>query len=173
MTPCKNTLKSRSLSMVFYLKPHHHKTIAQMGSLLQRTFHDQPVVATEAKGLGVFFSNKLRGDPEESHSGFCFLTFFEFDAAVGSVPVKACDSTDAWSIVAVGERALVTGLRFFFSITSSFDIENAPLMQLADAKSLLQGLRGCIANLISLSNLLGDRSVENASGFLPGLFRRS
>lgn len=73
----------------------------------------------------------------------------------------------------MGDRARVTGCRFFADATSELDIEKEPFVLENDANSQFHGLRGYIASLKSLSNLLGDRSVENASGLIPGLFRIS
>ena len=115
----------------------------------------------------MLFSNKLRGDPDESHSR---LSIFLDAVLVGALFGEAADDN---IMAAVGESSRVTGLWFFFSIISSFDIEKVPLVQHADENSTLQGLRGCMASFKSLPNLLGDRSVENTSGFLPGLLRSS
>jgi hypothetical protein len=73
----------------------------------------------------------------------------------------------------VGERALVIVFRFLLIATSVLDIEKEPLVLEAAANEVFQGLRGCKACFLSLRNLLGERSVENARGFSPGFLRIS
>lgn len=155
----------RNISVLFIIcKLMHRSMYLQLSSKSQT----HSVLAYD-DDLVFFFSKNPRGEWDESQSELFPNRFV--DSETKRCLADFLEEAGDKSLVEVGESALVTGLWFLAASTSTFDKENDPFKLEDDAKVRLHGRRGCTFTMES-APLLGNLSVENASGFVPGLSRK-